>query len=87
MFGDGDALVGAGTPFAIAAAELSALARSMLLVFKSAAFTMVRDFTSDDFMSRVSWQVGNTGGVIGVAFNSPTSGVQLGSDTGSHLAG
>jgi len=82
MFGDGDALVGAGTPFAIAAAKLSTLARSMLIVFQSAALAMVRDFTSDDFMSRVSWQAGNTGGVPSIP---PSSGVQLGSNIGTIL--
>jgi len=66
MCGVGDALVGTGTPFAIEAAELSTLARSISVVFKSAAFAMLRGFTSDDFTSRASWQVGNTGAVMGL---------------------
>ena len=57
------------------------------MVFKSAAFAMLRGFTSDDFMSRASWQVGNTGSSDGVAFNPKLVGVQLGSNTGSHIAG
>jgi hypothetical protein len=45
MCGDGDALRGAGTPFAIVAVDLLMLARSISIVSKSAAFTILRDFT------------------------------------------
>jgi hypothetical protein len=41
MCGDGDALRGAGTPFAIVAVDLLMLARLMSIVSKSAAFTIL----------------------------------------------